>query len=385
MPAAISVRPPTRTLAAVGDILLGTDPVGRRALMRWALTAQCYAVALFLLFVGVQRGMASLVQAQFVALYCTLGILAFYVALRARWFASSRDPTLTFPMALFSISAIVLSYSLTELSRAASLQLLFLLVVFEMPRLTQRQTNIITFGATGMLMASLGFMTIRAAPGFDLHNEIFNVVMAGVMLPVLSMVAREVRQLRRRQVEQRADLQNTLTRLSELSIRDPLTGLYNRRHLLTILEEEAKRLRRSGHVFSVAMVDLDLFKGINDNFGHLVGDAVLREFSMVASDVLRTTDAIGRWGGEEFVLMLYHTDAEPAMLAMERLRQAVARHDWGALAPKLHVSFSAGVCLHEAGTEISHTLEQADRALYAAKAAGRNRTLSSETLLGAAV
>jgi diguanylate cyclase (GGDEF)-like protein len=366
-------------LAAVGDLLFGSDTVGRRALMRWALTAQCYAVALFLLFVGVQRGMASLAQAQFVALYCTLGILAFYVALRARWFASSRDPTLTFPMALFSISAIVLSYSLTELSRSASLQLLFLLVVFEMPRLTQRQTNVITFGATGMLMASLVFMTIRAAPGFDLHNEIFNVAMAGVMLPVLSMVAREVRQLRRRQVEQRADLQNTLTRLSELSIRDPLTGLYNRRHLLTILEDEAKRQRRSGHVFSLAVVNLDLFKGINDNFGHLVGDAVLREFAKVATEVLPTTDAIGRWGGPEFVLMLYHTDAEPAMLAMDRLRQAVAKHDWGALAPGLHVSFSAGVCQHQAGMEITHTLELADRALSAAKAAGRHRcVLASE-------
>jgi hypothetical protein len=223
MPAAISVRASTRMLASVLDFLLGTDPVGRRALLRWALIAQCYAVALFLLFVGVQRGLASLALAQCVAAYCTLGMLAFYVALRARWFAKSCDPMLTFAMALFSSSAIVLSYSLIELSRAASLQLLLLLVVFEMPRLTQRQTKIITFGATGMLMGSLAFMTILAAPGFDLRNEIFKLAMAGVMLPVLSMVAREARQLRRRQVEQRADLQNALTQLSELSIRDSLT------------------------------------------------------------------------------------------------------------------------------------------------------------------
>jgi diguanylate cyclase (GGDEF)-like protein len=375
MQAAISARPPVRAFTVVLDSLLGTEPTGRRALVRWALSAQCYAVALALLFMSVQRGLAPLAQVQFVTLYCGLGMLAFYVVLRAGWFRASSDPMLAFPMALFSVSAIVLSYGLTEISRAASLQLLFLLVVFDMQRLSQRQTNIITFGATGMLLALLTYMALEPPPGFELRREIFNVAMAGVMLPTLSMVAREVRHLARRQMTQRSDLQSTLAQLHELSIRDALTGLYNRRKVLAMLEEAATRQSRSGHAFSVAIVDLDLFKRINDHFGHAVGDAVLRDFARIASEVLRTTDAIGRWGGEEFVLMLYHTDADPAMLAMERLRQAVAAHDWAAHAPGLSVSFSAGVCPHRPGAQLTHTLEQADQALYAAKAAGRDRVL----------
>jgi diguanylate cyclase (GGDEF)-like protein len=378
MQVALSARPPARALAAVLDGLLGTDPTGRRALLRWALSAQCHVVALSLLFVGVQRGLAPLIPSVLVSAYCALGLLTFYVVFRAGWVRGARDPMLTFPMSLFSVSAIVLSYGLTEISRAAALQLLFLLVVFDMQRLSQRQTNIITFGATGMLLVLLTYMAIEPPAGFDLRKEIFNVAMAGVMLPTLSMVAREVRRLGKRQLTQRSDLQSTLARLHELSVRDALTGLFNRSKLLAVLEEEATRQLRSGHAFSVAMVDLDLFKRINDQHGHSVGDAVLRDFSRLATEVLRTTDAVGRWGGEEFVLMLYHTDADPAMLAMGRLRQAVAAHNWGALAPGLQVSFSAGVCPHRPGTSLTNTLEQADRALYDAKAAGRDRVLLVE-------
>jgi diguanylate cyclase (GGDEF)-like protein len=99
---------------------------------------------------------------------------------------------------------------------------------------------------------------------------------------------------------------------------------------------------------------------------------VLRDFGKIATSLLRTSDAVGRWGGEEFVLMLYDVDRDASKLALERLRQAVAQHDWSAIAPGLKVSFSAGICAHAPGGEIRQTLERADHALYAAKAAGRD-------------
>lgn len=378
MSATAPLTPTAPSRLSATDLLLGTHPVIRKAILRWLLSAQSYVVALAMLFVGVHKGLASPMEAQLLTAYCALGLLSFYAVLRSGRTAGLKDPMLTFPQAVFSASAIVLSYGVSELSRSASLQLLFLLVVFEMQRLNQRQTNIITFGATAMLVGLLGYLASRGTPGFDLRKEIFNIALAGVMLPVLGMVAREVRRLRRKQMEQRGDLEKTLERLRDLSMRDPLTGLFNRRQLLSMLEEEAKRQARTGHAFAVAILDLDFFKRINDNFGHLVGDAVLRQFAQVGNSVLRTSDAFGRWGGEEFVVMLYDVNTDAAMQALERLRQAVAAHDWEAVAPGLKVSFSAGVCEHQPGADLTHTLERADRALYAAKGAGRDQARSAE-------
>jgi diguanylate cyclase (GGDEF)-like protein len=362
----------------MAGVLLGQEPACRRGLLRWALNAQSYAVALALLFVGAQEGFAAKAQVQLLASYCALGLLAFYVTLRTGWSARLGDPMLTFPMALFSVSTIVLSYVLAELNRAAALQLLFLLVVFDMRHLSRRQIHVITFGATGMLLAALAFLATQATPGFDLRLEIVNIVMAGVMLPVLGMVASEMRRMRRKKTEQRKELEDALERLQELSMRDPLTGLFNRRHLLSLLDDEARRQARSHHAFCLAIVDLDQFKRINDDFGHRVGDAVLRNFARLATDALRAGDAIGRWGGEEFVLMLCDADTDAALLGLARLRQAVARHDWSTLAPGLQVSFSAGVCPHARGADLTRTLERADGALYAAKAAGRDCALAAD-------
>lgn len=380
MSAANTIPAGTSPTPLLAGWLLGSDPVVRRAVIRWALMAQSYAVGLGLLWVSVHLGFAPWRPALLLALFCLVGLAGFYGALRSGLTVRRHDPMLTFPLALFSASAIALSYGVCELSRAASLQLLFLLVVFDMQRLNQRQTITITMGATGILLALLGHMAWRAAPGFDWRREIFGIAMAAFMLPMLSLVAREIRTLRRKQVAQRGELETTLQRLNDLSMRDALTGLFNRRQMLCLLNEEAKRQQRAGHAFSIAMVDLDLFKHINDTFGHQVGDAVLRQFGQIATSLLRTSDAVGRWGGEEFVLILYDVDGDSAMLALARLRASVAAHDWAATAPGLAVSFSAGVCPHHAGADIGHTLERADQALYQAKAAGRDRAITAQAI-----
>jgi hypothetical protein len=184
----------------MADVLLSTEPLRRRAVRHWALMAHCYAVATVLLAVAVRKGIAAPDQVRVLVCYYTVCMLGFYVALRAGWTARLRDPLLTFPMALFTVSAIVLAYGLTELSPPVSLQLLFLMVVFDILRLTQRQINILTMGAVAMLLTVLAYLTHHAAPGFDLRREIFNMAMAWVMLPALSIVAREVRRLRRKQI-----------------------------------------------------------------------------------------------------------------------------------------------------------------------------------------
>lgn len=164
-----------------------------------------------------------------------------------------------------------------------------------------------------------------------------------------------------------------LNQVRELSERDELTGLKNRRSILALVAEERARFARGGMAFGVAIVDIDHFKRVNDRFGHAMGDAVLRAFAKTAAGKLRSTDHLARYGGEEFLLLLPVTGEEAlAQLAAERLRCAVGEHPWSELAPDLKVTCSIGVALSRAGEDVAAMIERADAALYRAKAGGRN-------------
>ncbi len=174
-------------------------------------------------------------------------------------------------------------------------------------------------------------------------------------------------------------LENALLaeRLRELSVLDGLTRLLNRRAIFERLSEEIERARRYRLPLSVVLCDFDFFKRINDRFGHLVGDAVLREGSAVLRKSLRTTDLLGRYGGEEFLAVLPQVDLEAARQAAERLRRDMAAHPLAiATVPQQTITASFGVAaLSElAGrTAADELVAIADRRLYEAKAAGRDR------------
>ncbi|MEP7012201.1 MAG: diguanylate cyclase [Acidobacteriota bacterium] len=174
-------------------------------------------------------------------------------------------------------------------------------------------------------------------------------------------------------------LENALLaeRLRELSVLDGLTRLLNRRAIFERLSEEIERARRYRQPLSVVLCDFDFFKRINDRFGHLVGDAVLREGSAVLRKSLRTTDLLGRYGGEEFLAVLPQVDLEAARQAAERLRRDMAAHPLAiATVPQQKITASFGVAaLSElAGrTAADELVAIADRRLYEAKAAGRDR------------
>ena len=136
-----------------------------------------------------------------------------------------------------------------------------------------------------------------------------------------------------------------------------------------------KRQSRKGGVFSVAILDIDHFKRINDRHGHAVGDAVLRDFSKRLRRAIRECDVVARWGGEEFLVLMPGTGRPQALLALERMRAKVVKHDWSQHAPGLAVRFSAGVAQHTGAELLNRTLEQADLALYQAKSAGRDRAV----------
>ncbi len=168
-------------------------------------------------------------------------------------------------------------------------------------------------------------------------------------------------------------LKEAYKRIEELAELDELTGSYNRRCIMRMLDEEIARAARSGASCSIALIDLDWFKRINDAFGHPTGDEVLRTFAITMYANLRNSDRFGRYGGEEFLLVLPDLDADAAVRALDRLRAIISELDWSAFSSSMKVTISAGVATLKPNETPDTFLARADSALYAAKARGRNR------------
>lgn len=162
--------------------------------------------------------------------------------------------------------------------------------------------------------------------------------------------------------------------MEHLAHTDHVTNLGNRRQMERFLVQELTRSERYGEDVSVLLLDLDHFKLVNDIHGHAVGDEVLREIGGLLLAESRTTDHIGRWGGEEFILILPRTSRDAAMVLAQRIVERVHAHDFGEVGK---ITLSAGAASRELGESLQHLLKRADEALYQAKQTGRNRSVVS--------
>jgi diguanylate cyclase (GGDEF)-like protein len=171
-----------------------------------------------------------------------------------------------------------------------------------------------------------------------------------------------------------SDLTTAYRKLEHMAIHDRLTGLYNRIRIDEKLEQEILRAHRYGSPFSLILIDIDNFKVINDRHGHLAGDRVLCGLADMLSGGVRETDLAGRWGGEEFIVILPETGQDSAFELADRLRRRFAEHrfqnDDGIEIP---VTFSCGISQYQEGDSAASLFERADQALYLAKDRGRNR------------
>ena len=171
-------------------------------------------------------------------------------------------------------------------------------------------------------------------------------------------------------------LLTTNQRLDALLRTDDLTGLYNRRHIMEHLAYEMLRLQRKGSPFSVILFDIDHFKKINDKYGHICGDYVLRCISLIAKEVLRNMDIIARIGGEEFLILLPDTHLHGSALVAERLRKAMADYQFSYEGLNIRVTISLGVTEAIGDSQLEYLLQVVDENLYKAKQRGRNRMVA---------
>lgn len=224
---------------------------------------------------------------------------------------------------------------------------------------------------TAALLASFGFEQMRQqAATIQRHNL--------ELAQLNTELAAAIENLRETNTE-KTKLLNKLGRQAEelerLARQDALTRLYNRRYLEENLAREFSASQRYGYPLSVALLDLDRFKAINDTFSHQLGDQVLRIVANILESSCRGTDFAARYGGEEFALVMPQTDLTGAVIACERIRQKVDEYPWQHLHPDLHVTLSIGVSQNSDLVDHEKLLSEADTRLYRAKNSGRNRVV----------
>jgi len=214
------------------------------------------------------------------------------------------------------------------------------------------------------------------------RNEIISaaLVLLTVLLFTGIVVGMLIRQFRLAEGSRRALLEAE-ARLRELATHDSLTGCLNRRAILVEASEELHRFRRNARPFSLLMIDIDNFKHLNDRYGHLVGDSILVGMASLCRDLLRPTDQIGRYGGEEFLILLPESDAGTASQVANRPRAPVAELPFETGKEQAHITLSIGVASATPNMQsLKPLIQKADAALYVAKEEGRDRVCVSEEL-----
>jgi diguanylate cyclase (GGDEF)-like protein len=194
----------------------------------------------------------------------------------------------------------------------------------------------------------------------------------------LSVRARRALQAAHDEIQvKNGELEEANGRLAEAALTDALTGLLNRRGLQDRIELERVRSLRSGRPFSILLGDIDLFKSINDRWGHQAGDLVLAGVARVMGNAVRRQDATARWGGEEFMLLLPETDEAGAAIVAEKVRVLIQEHGFSFDGERIPVTMTFGVCGWDPSLAIEECTRLADEALYAGKSAGRNRVVTA--------
>ena len=256
----------------------------------------------------------------------------------------------------------------------AFLSFLFLAFGFGALRMTSRQAVIAwSLTAIGVIPAFVFAATPIGMPVSTPLERLAAMLSFIITIGQCAFVGLHGSRLRTMLYNRSVELRGAYKRIEELAELDELTGSFNRRCIMRMLEAEIARAHRTKTPCSVALIDLDWFKRINDAHGHPTGDEVLRTFAITTFANIRTIDKFGRYGGEEFLLVFPDTPIEAAAQSVDRLRAIIAELDWSALSTGMAVTISAGVATLVPGESPDALLARADCALYAAKDSGRNR------------
>ena len=360
------------------SIIPKDDPKQALRLGRFFISLGIYILNLSLAYLAYRVGVMEL-KALYGGWIITAAFnIILYIIFRTGLNERMKDPSLT--SLQICLASLVVMYSIFFIYEARGIlfSVYILILLFGIFRLDTRQF----LHVSAFILATYGIdiFLLNAFRPQDVvvHTEIFQWMALAIVLISVSFIGGNISALRRDLSTSRKKLQASLVTIKEMAIHDDLTGFYNRHHLMELIETESNRSVRTGSVFSLAMIDLDKFKNVNDTFGHQAGDNVLIAFSAIIRSVLRKSDFCGRYGGEEFLIVLTQTDLQEAKVFAERLRTCVEESFFPELGRKSRLTVSIGLAVHKANEGVEKTISRADEALYRAKKGGRNRVEWSE-------
>lgn len=357
------------------DAVLGKKRQQRLRIARSLMAGMVFSICIGVIFYLSVIGQIIPQQGAILSGCIVVSCIGFYTALRTGFNLRFAEPSLTLPQTLAALTWICGAYAISNVAHGGTLMLFALVLVFAIFTMSIRSSIISASYGVIAMAATMVYKVITEPTIYPLQVELAYFVFVATIMPTIALLSMQITRMRDRMKAQKQALEDALIRIEKLAAHDELTGLINRRYMMKVLDDHALRQKRNAIGFSIAMLDLDHFKNINDTWGHAVGDDVLHGFAEAATKTLRECDVLSRWGGEEFLLLMPETNNGNPSTGLERLRKVLAALVLSPNAPDLRVTFSVGLTSHQQGEAISDTIHRADKALYEAKAMGRNRTV----------
>jgi diguanylate cyclase (GGDEF)-like protein len=373
-------------MKSIGDMLI-PDEIPEQALrLKRVLTgAVSYFFTLLLVLVFWRLNyFDEKVVAIYVAIILSVN-LSFYLLIRSGLNLRFADPSLTLAQMAVSIpTALFVMYQAQD-ARSVFLLLSLSVIMYGLFQFRTRDFIIMSALFLGGYAVLIALLMIQRPLEVLLQIEILRWIALAVVLMQFSALGGYIGRLRYKVKEKNEELakrnielEQALHRNEELAIRDELTGVFNRRYLMEMIAMEKQRCDRNGRVFSICIMDVDFFKNVNDTYGHLAGDEVLRAIAKTASDSMRQTDYFGRYGGEEFALVLTDTLVDGAQISSDRVRQRIESLCFPGISANLKVTVSIGIAQSQPHEDTGTTFKRADQALYRAKEGGRNQCVIAD-------
>jgi diguanylate cyclase len=296
-----------------------------------------------------------------------------YIVFRTGLNLKQADPSLTaIQMCAAILSMMYVMYFANE-ARGSLLLVYVIILMFGIFRLNTRTFLYVSAFALLTYGGDIVLLKISHPQGVNFNLEYLQWTVLAIVLITLSTIGGYISFIRHNLSISKSQQEKSIEIIHEMAIRDELTGINNRRHIMELLDYEKNRSLRSGNLFCLAMLDIDRFKNVNDIHGHLVGDAVLRAVATTINKTLRNTEYCGRYGGEEFLIILTQTDIKGALIFAERVRANIEKARFPDLGPKFKVTVSIGLSEYQIGENVDSIISRADEALYRSKKSGRNR------------
>ena len=366
----------------------------RRFLFGFSLYVVAFLIGLVSMYMDVER--ISWAEFWWVVLLGGSSQIGLFIAIRSRFSERFHDPSLTLTQMLIGMGLLTYVISLVQDVRGALLNGYVMVVLFGSFNLKRRDYIFVTLFAMSAYALVILFDFLSPPPGFDVKVNLFQWVILAFVMAICTYIGSYLQDMREglkasrdgliashKEITKRRDeiesahreLQDALRQLSQLAVRDDLTGLFNRKQFEQTLRAQVSLARTSKTRLGLLVLDIDHFKSLNEKFGRDAGDKILHAFSNVARSCLRRTDYIARFGGEEFAVLLPNANENSVRDCAERIRDFVLNINFDSIEPNLRITVSLGGALMDEDEDPDHLLQRVNHLLLTAKEAGRNRIL----------